>query len=184
MKALLYSSPRCSIEVWRARGAIPPLHSHKTVYPKVSGLASWSENCKWYHFVSQSSEFCLQNPLCCFSTSVYCCKRIFRYRLSADTFGYTLVFVVWCFMKRANLTFLINIHRKYWYHTVLEVQWTYHIVVAKDAYIPNYLQSGARMRDMKNAWKNLDGKPEGKKSLWRPSRRQKDNIRMDLRGIG
>jgi hypothetical protein len=23
-------------------------HTHTRVYPKVSGLASWSENCKWY----------------------------------------------------------------------------------------------------------------------------------------
>jgi hypothetical protein len=42
------------------------------------------------YFASQSSEFCHHNPLCCFSTSVYCCKRIFRYRLSQETFGYTL----------------------------------------------------------------------------------------------
>jgi len=41
--------------------------------------------------VSHSSEFCCHNPLCCFSTSVYCCKRIFRYLLSPETFGYTLV---------------------------------------------------------------------------------------------
>jgi hypothetical protein len=41
--------------------------------------------------VSQSSEFCHHNPLCCFSTSVYCCKRIFRYRLSLENFGYTVV---------------------------------------------------------------------------------------------
>jgi len=48
------------------------------VYPKDSGLAAWSENCKWYSslplaavvFVSQSSDFCLHNPLCCFSTSL------------------------------------------------------------------------------------------------------------------
>jgi hypothetical protein len=26
-----------------------------------------------------------------FSTSVYCCEHIFRYRLSLETFGYTLV---------------------------------------------------------------------------------------------
>jgi hypothetical protein len=39
----------------------------------------------------KSSEFCRHNPLCCFSTSVYCCKRIFLYRLSPETFGYTLV---------------------------------------------------------------------------------------------
>jgi hypothetical protein len=43
------------------------------------------------YFVSQSSEFCRHNPLCCFSTSVYFCKRIFRYRLSPETFGYSLV---------------------------------------------------------------------------------------------
>jgi hypothetical protein len=29
------------------------------------------------YFVSQSSEFCHHNPLCCFSASVYCC--LFRY---------------------------------------------------------------------------------------------------------
>jgi hypothetical protein len=43
------------------------------------------------YFVSQSSEFCRHNPLYCVSTSVYCCKDIFRYRLSPETFGYTLV---------------------------------------------------------------------------------------------
>jgi len=32
-----------------------------------------------YHsFVSQSSEFCSHNPLCCFWTSVYC-RCLFRY---------------------------------------------------------------------------------------------------------
>jgi hypothetical protein len=73
--------------------------TYKSVYPKVSGLDAWSQNCKWYtslslgafycYIVSQSSEFCRHNPLCCFSTSVYCCKLIFRYRLSPETFGYT-----------------------------------------------------------------------------------------------
>jgi hypothetical protein len=43
------------------------------------------------YFVSQYSEFCRHNPLCCFSTSVYC-KRIFRYRLSPETSGYALVY--------------------------------------------------------------------------------------------
>jgi hypothetical protein len=38
--------------------------------------------------VSRSSEFCRHNPLCCFSASVYC---LFRYGLSAGTFGYALV---------------------------------------------------------------------------------------------
>jgi hypothetical protein len=41
------------------------------------------------YFVSHSSEYCYHNTWCCFSTSVYCC--LFRYRLSPETFGYTLV---------------------------------------------------------------------------------------------
>jgi len=41
--------------------------------------------------VSQSSEFCCHNPLCCFSTNVYFCKRIFHYRLSPEIFDYTFV---------------------------------------------------------------------------------------------
>jgi hypothetical protein len=43
------------------------------------------------YFVSQSSEFCRRNPLCCFSTSVYYCCCLFRYGLSPETFGYTVV---------------------------------------------------------------------------------------------
>jgi hypothetical protein len=77
---------------------------YRRVYPKVSRPAAWSENCKLYRslplgeFVSllceSPSEFCLHNPLCCVSRSVYfcccyCCS--FRYRLSPKTFGYTLV---------------------------------------------------------------------------------------------
>jgi hypothetical protein len=38
------------------------------------------------YFVSQSSEFCRHNTLCCFSTSVYCCKSTFLYRLNPETF--------------------------------------------------------------------------------------------------
>jgi hypothetical protein len=43
--------------------------TYTRVYPKVSGLAAWSENCKWYSsvplsaVVSQSSEFCRYNTL-------------------------------------------------------------------------------------------------------------------------
>jgi hypothetical protein len=44
------------------------------------------------YFVSQSSEFCLRNPLCCFSKSNTKSRRIFRYRLRPETFGYTLVY--------------------------------------------------------------------------------------------
>jgi hypothetical protein len=43
------------------------------------------------YFVSQCSEFWRHNALRCFSTSVYCCKRVFLYRLSPETFEYTLV---------------------------------------------------------------------------------------------
>jgi hypothetical protein len=62
---------------------------------------AWSENCKWYsspplgdfylYFLSQCSELCHHNPLCRFLTSVYCCKRVFPYRLSPEAFGYILV---------------------------------------------------------------------------------------------
>jgi hypothetical protein len=39
------------------------------------------------------------------------------------------------------------------------------------------------MGGMREAYKILAGKPEGKRSLGRPRRRWKDNIRMDLREI-
>jgi hypothetical protein len=57
-------------------------YTYTRVYPKVSGLAIWSENCKRYSSLPQgaalslfckSSEFCRHNPLYCFSTSVCCC---------------------------------------------------------------------------------------------------------------
>jgi len=54
-----------------------------------SGTALCHKVQLYRYFVSQSSEFCWHNPLCCVSTSVYCCKPIFRYRLSPETFGYT-----------------------------------------------------------------------------------------------
>jgi len=59
------------------------------VYPKVSRLAAWNENCKWYSYLPLGAVVSLS---CCFSTSVYCCRRIFSYRLSPETFGYTLVY--------------------------------------------------------------------------------------------
>jgi hypothetical protein len=39
------------------------------------------------------------------------------------------------------------------------------------------------MREMKNAYNILVGKPEGKRLLGKPRRRWDDNIRMDLREI-
>jgi hypothetical protein len=43
------------------------------------------------YFMSQCSEFCRHNPLWCFWTSNTKGKLIFRYRLSSETSGYTLV---------------------------------------------------------------------------------------------
>jgi hypothetical protein len=42
---------------------------------------------------SQSGEFCYNNSLCCFSTSNTKGARIFRSRLSPETFGYTFICV-------------------------------------------------------------------------------------------
>jgi hypothetical protein len=46
------------------------------VYPKVSVMAAWSENCKWHSSLPLGAvvslrEFCRHNPLSCFSTSVF-----------------------------------------------------------------------------------------------------------------
>jgi hypothetical protein len=46
----------------------------------------------YHYFMSQSYEFCVHNPLCCFWTSSTKGKPIFHYRLSPETFGYTLVY--------------------------------------------------------------------------------------------
>jgi hypothetical protein len=40
------------------------------------------------------------------------------------------------------------------------------------------------MREKRNAYRILVGKPEGKRPLGRPRRRWVDNIKMDLREIG
>jgi hypothetical protein len=41
----------------------------------------------------------------------------------------------------------------------------------------------ARMGEMKNAYKILIGKPDGKKSLGRTRRRWEDNSRLDVRDL-
>jgi hypothetical protein len=43
---------------------------------------------------------------------------------------------------------------------------------------------GAERGELRNAYRILVGKPEGKRPLGRPRRRWEDNIRMDLRMIG
>jgi len=53
-------------------------------------------------FVGQYTEFCLHNPLCCFSVSNTKGKCIFLYRIGAETFGYTLIL---------RLTYCDNVHQ-------------------------------------------------------------------------
>jgi hypothetical protein len=43
------------------------------------------------YFVSQSNEFCLHKSFVLLLNECLFCKRIFRYRLSPETFGYTFV---------------------------------------------------------------------------------------------
>jgi len=70
------------------------------------------------YFVSQSSEFCRHYYLCCFSTSNTKGKRIFRYRLSPETFGYTHIcssvlgffFFLTKLLDLGNMSFLVVIH--------------------------------------------------------------------------
>jgi hypothetical protein len=83
------------IDLWRGpniRGCIQKFPDWLLGARTANGIAL----CHWVqlhrYFVNQSSEFFRHNPFCCFSTNVYCCKHIFRYRLSPETFGYTLVF--------------------------------------------------------------------------------------------
>jgi hypothetical protein len=83
------------------------------MYPKFSGLAAWSENCKWYsslplgavyrYFVSQSSEFCRHNPLCSFLTSVYCYFVIDWDRKLLDTPLHKLILSVTLYEATRNI---------------------------------------------------------------------------------
>jgi hypothetical protein len=72
------------------------------LYPKGSGLAAWSQNCKSYSSLPLGavvSLFCewvwwvlAPLPPCVASQLVFIViKRIFRYRLIPETFGYTLM---------------------------------------------------------------------------------------------
>jgi hypothetical protein len=84
-----------------------------------TALCHWVQLC--HYFVSHSGEICHHNPLCCFSSSVYCCS--FRYRLNRGSWIYprmlSLLFfevalftiplflrrrnVLWCLIESQNL---------------------------------------------------------------------------------
>jgi len=82
-----------TIPIWSIRVCIQKFPDWPPGARTANGTAPCHKVQLCRYFVSQSSEFCRHNPFCCFSTSVYCCKHIFRYRLSPETFGYTLVYV-------------------------------------------------------------------------------------------
>ena len=42
----------------------------------------------------------------------------------------------------------------------------------------------AHMRDRRDAYRDLVGKPEGQKPLGKPRHRWEDNIKIDLQGMG
>ena len=47
-----------------------------------------------------------------------------------------------------------------------------------------WVEHVARMGEGKGVYRDLVGKPEGKRPLGRPKRRWEDNIKMDLSGSG
>jgi len=66
-----------------------------SVYSEVSGLAAWSENCKWYSSLPLGAVVSLfYEPaswvLCCFSTSVCCLFRYDSVRKLLDTPPYVI----------------------------------------------------------------------------------------------
>jgi hypothetical protein len=67
------------------------------------------------YFVSQYSEFCRHNPLCCFSTSVYCCKLIYfvidSVRKLLDTTSYKgsiNIFNLYLLIFRTKCTYYVS----------------------------------------------------------------------------
>jgi hypothetical protein len=79
-------------------------------WPPGARTANGTALCHWMqlyrYFMSQSNEFCLYNTSCCFSTGVCCCW--FRYGLSPETFGYTLVLTTFLGSGRWMLLPLIS----------------------------------------------------------------------------
>jgi hypothetical protein len=80
------------MELVTVRGCIRKFPDWPPGARTANGAALCHQVQSYRYFVSHSSEFCRHNPLCCFSTSNTKGKRIFLYRLSPETFGYTLVY--------------------------------------------------------------------------------------------
>jgi hypothetical protein len=89
---------------WNAKTASgDTTHCHEKytrVYSKVSGLAAWSENCKWYSSLPLGaviSLFCESVWWVLSSTFVLllnmCLLLLFHYPLSLETFGYIRVYI-------------------------------------------------------------------------------------------
>jgi len=111
------------------------------VYP--TGLAAWSENCKWYSslplgavvllFVSQSSEFCRHNLLEGTEMSNSKGNRIFRYRLSPETFDTPLYMSV-C------LSVCLSVHPPTYLPTYLPTYFSFFLPTYLHLiYLPTYL---------------------------------------------
>jgi hypothetical protein len=79
-------------------------------WPPGARTASGTALCRWVQlyrsFVSQSSEFCRLNPLCCFLTSVYCCYCLFRYDSVRK-----LLDIPWNYCDVFRLSFMTNLWR-------------------------------------------------------------------------
>jgi hypothetical protein len=87
----LYPGTYFPVSVDDLRGCVQKFPDWPPVARTANGIVLCHLVQLYRYSVSQSSGFCRHNLFCCFSTSVYCCKHIFRYLLSPETFGCTLV---------------------------------------------------------------------------------------------
>jgi hypothetical protein len=68
-----------------------------------------------------------------------------------------------------------ELHNLYWSSSIIRIIKSRRMILAGQV---------ARMREKRNAYRILVGKPEGKRPLGRPRRRWADNIQMNLREVG
>jgi hypothetical protein len=84
------------------------------VYPKVSGLGTWSKNCKWYNSLPLGAVSCItilwvthHNPLCFFSMSVCCCLFLYQLSQLGYILAYQAVHVEMCKWKILTRAYLL-----------------------------------------------------------------------------